>query len=334
MPSLLNLPDLTAALDRLLGQIPRGRVTTYGDIAEALGDIKAARWVAEALSTPAGHSHHAACACHRVIRRTGEVGGYAGSEPAEKIAKLEAEGIAVEGGKVELSSRWCAFDGEAPLRQLAAQQDELAALARSVPIEDCLRLVAGVDAAFVGEQIVATCVVQSFPELETVAEWTHVTQVRFPYLPGYLAFRELPALLELWQQLDAAHRPDLVLVDGNGRLHPRRAGIAVCFGVLTGVATIGIGKSLLCGRVDTSRTITTPAMGDITRQPVVDGDEWLGDCMIRQPRSKPIYASIGHLVDRASLRWLLPQLFRGHRLPEPIYQADRLSKVMARQSRR
>jgi deoxyribonuclease V len=109
-------------------------------------------------------------------------------------------------------------------------------------------------------------------------------------------------------------------------LHPRRAGIASCFGVITGVPTIGVGKSLLCGKVNRSTSVDLSP--EFAVRPVLDGDEWLADCVIRKRGSKPIYASIGHRVDRESIRKLLPRLFGGHRLPEPIYQADRLSKQL------
>ncbi len=329
---LANLPDMSAELDRLLGQIPRGRVTTYGDIAEALGDVKAARWVAEALNCIEGHWHSDRCSCHRVIRKTGELGGYI-SDETEKVNRLLAEKVIIRDGKVDLSCRWSDFVSAAPLRQLAALQDEIAVRVQTDPIIRRPKLVAGVDAAFVGECIISTCVTLSFPELEKCSEWSHVAKVAFPYIPGYLAFRELPALWELWQRIGETLRPDLVIVDGNGRLHPRRAGIASCFGVMTGVSTIGIGKSLLCGRVDHSQALKTRGSDEFSSQPVLDEDEWLADCITRKPKSKPIYASIGHLIDLKSLRVLLPQLFLNHRLPEPVYQADRLSKVVAKQVR-
>lgn len=325
---LAHLPDLRAELDRLLGQIPRGRVTTYGDIAVALGDIKAARWVAEALADLDGHTHSEACSCHRVIRRTGGLGGYVSGDADEKVTRLQSEGIAIANGVVDLTSRWSEFACGAPLQRLMQWQDEIARSVRSIAPSYEPRSVAGVDAAFSGEQIITTCATLSFPDLETIAEWSHVEPVRFPYIPGYLAFRELPALMAMWEQIPSAQRPDLVLVDGNGQLHPRRAGIASCFGVVTGVPTIGIGKSLLCGRVE--RTTSVTLSSDLIAQPVVDGGEWLAECIVRSTGAKPIYASVGHLIDRDSIRKMLPRLFRGHRLPEPICRADRLSKELAK----
>ena len=92
MPSL-DLPDLPGALRHLLAQIPAGRVTTYGDLARALGDVRAARWVGEALARD--HEHTADCACHRVVRSTGEVGLSIDGTTARKARRLKAEGISV-----------------------------------------------------------------------------------------------------------------------------------------------------------------------------------------------------------------------------------------------
>lgn len=332
-PLLADIPDLDAELHRLLRQIPCGRVTTYGDIAVALGDVKAARWVAEALNDPDGHDHSDDCSCHRVIRKTGELGSYVG-DATEKAGRLRAEGVRIEDGRAAARHCWSDFDCDHPLQRLIDLQREIAAGIRFTPITNEPRLIAGVDAAFAGRQIIATCATLTFPALEVVSEWTLVEPVRFPYIPGYLSFRELPALWTLWGDVTRHASPDLLLVDGNGQLHPRRAGIASCFGLMTGVPTIGIGKSLLCGRIDRTQVERLSGRRPLQVNPIQDGGESIGDCVMEEGRSRPIYPSAGHLVDRDSIRRLLPRLFREHRLPEPIHQADRLSKAMARQIRR
>jgi deoxyribonuclease V len=331
-PLLADIPDLDAELHRLLRQVPRGRVTTYGDIAVALGDVRAARWVAEALNKTDGHDHSDDCSCHRVIRKTGELGGYTG-DAAEKETRLRAESLRVDDGRVAVSRCWSDFQTDHPLHRLIELQTRIAAGIRIAPLDHAPRLIAGVDAAFAGRQIIATCVTLSFPALDVVAEWSYVEPVHFPYIPGYLSFRELPALWTLWGDVIRQAVPDLLLVDGNGQLHPRRAGIASCFGLMTGIPTIGIGKSLLCGRVDQSQCKSLPGPRSLQCRSIHDGDEWIGDSVTAMGSSKPIYSSVGHLADRDSIRRLLPALFRDHRLPEPIYQADRLSKAAARQVR-
>ena len=99
-------------------------------------------------------------------------------------------------------------------------------------------------------------------------------------------------MLRLWRDLTAS-RPiaDVVLIDGNGILHPRRAGIAACFGLLADVPTIGIGKSLLCGRVD----VEGLRAGET--RPVVDRDELIGLAVKSTDRSRPIFVSPGNHCD-------------------------------------
>jgi deoxyribonuclease V len=119
-----------------------------------------------------------------------------------------------------------------------------------------------------------------------------VTQVPpIPYVPGYLGFRECPVLLAALQRLPTW--PDLVLVDGHGRAHPRRAGIAVQFGVVADLPTIGCAKTLLCGKV-------------------------VGVALRTRPRAAPIYVSIGHRISLDSaVEWVL-KVCDGRRLPLPI----------------
>jgi deoxyribonuclease V len=134
---------------------------------------------------------------------------------------------------------------------------------------------------------------------------------RFPYVPGYLGFREVPALLAAWQRLE--QMPDLLLVDGQGRAHPRRCGIATQVGVLFDVPTIGIAKSLLCGQIE-GEVGAMP--GD--RAPVVDRGEQVAWALRTRARAAPIYVSTGHRVSlETAARWALT-LSGGRRLPLPI----------------
>ncbi|NBB92066.1 MAG: endonuclease V, partial [Gammaproteobacteria bacterium] len=133
-------------------------------------------------------------------------------------------------------------------RALIERQRELA---RRVIDRDDLRrpprLVAGVDAAFPdrGRTTRAAAVLMRFPDLEPIDEVVFEQATALPYIPGLLSFRELPAILGALERLSIP--PELVLCDGQGRAHPRRFGIACHLGVTTGLATIGVGKSRLCG---------------------------------------------------------------------------------------
>lgn len=323
--SLPEIPDLTAELTARLRQIPVGRVTTYGDLATSLGDSSAARWVGEYLRN---HPHPADCPCHRVIRRTGEPGLYVTGDAAEKIRLLREDGVTVVEGRVNLARhRFSTFSGKPVLQPLLDWQRTLPARTRLEPLRELPDLVAGVDLAYPARDMaVAACAVVQRSTGELVWSMCLEAPSPFPYIPGLLTFRELPPLLALLKQVQAAGRlPPVVLVDGNGILHPRRAGIAVALGVVLNHPTVGIGKSLLCGSCE------LPPPSSTVPVPVVVEGEPVGLALRAGPGSKPVFVSPGHRTDLASAGQLARELFHGHRIPEPVFQADRLCGAAARQ---
>ena len=178
-----------------------------------------------------------------------------------------------------------------------------------------LRTVAGIDVSFDRGKpdLFAAVVVLDAATLEVVEVAGERQDARFPYLPGYLSFRELPAVFDAWRKLSC--RPDLVICDGHGRAHPRRFGLACHLGVLLDVPSIGCAKSRLCG----SYREPGERRGAATR--LLDGSEVIGRVLRTRPGTKPIFASVGH---RVSLRTAVRHLLRfapRHRLPEPIRAA-------------
>lgn len=325
------IPDLYAALRRLIAQIPAGRVSTYGDLAEALGSVRAARWVGEFLSA---HDHSESCCCHRVVRRTGEIGLYVSGDPAEKIARLREDSVIVEDGRVDLQRvGFTGFRSRKPLRRLVRLQEELHGLTRLSSYRRTPEIVAGVDLSYEQKSpaapgwACATYAAVDTRRLQLADTCTIRRRVRFPYIPGFLSFREAPLLLELLDQV-AATGPlaDVVLVDGNGILHPRRAGLATFVGVHGQARTIGVGKSLLCGTVGRVDPVTGA-------QPVrVDGDH-VGYAIAAGRGSRSVYVSPGHRLSVSNSLRLVRGLFAGHRVPEPIFHADRLSRLAVKSLR-
>jgi deoxyribonuclease V len=134
---------------------------------------------------------------------------------------------------------------------------------------------------------------------------------RFPYVTGYLGFREVPALAAAWAKL--AEPPQLLFVDGHGRSHPRRLGIATHAGLVLDVPTIGLAKTLLCGHVDGE---IGEEAGD--HRPLVDRGERVGWALRTRRRAAVIYVSIGHRVSsQTALDWAL-KLLDGRRILRPI----------------
>ncbi len=147
----------------------------------------------------------------------------------------------------------------------------------------------------------------------------------FPYVPGYLSFRELPPLLEAFARLRT--RPDLLIADGHGFAHPRRFGIACHLGVELGLPTLGCAKSRLVG------THREPGARRGSRVQLRDGDEVIGRVVRTREGVKPVFVSVGHRISlETACRWVL-RLAPRYRLPEPVRAAHDEVNRLRRASR-
>ncbi len=322
----LRVPDLEAELIRLLTQVPAGRVTTYGDLADALGLRAAARWVGEFLRD---HEHSAACPCHRIVRKGGELGLYLRDRnPVEKADKLESESVGIANGVVEQFDEivFRGFESERPLAGLVELQHEIAGHVRLEAYEDTPAVVAGLDVSYARDgAAVGACAVVETHSGSLVWSATRRQNAPLPYIPSLLTFRELPVLLTLFNEARQKFPElNLFLVDGNGVLHPRGAGVAACFGVVADVPTIGVAKSLLCGRLEEHMP---PIEGCV---PISVEGMTVGAVFERHPNAHRLYVSPGQRIDVAAAIRMTRLLDFGHRLPEPLYWADRLSRAEAR----
>ena len=221
---------------------------------------------------------------------------------------------------------------------------------------EAVLLVGGVDVSFIKDSETDACaaiVVCSLPSLEVVYERYERVVLKAPYIPGYLAFREVDFLVSLLAELQASQPrlfPQVVLVDGNGILHPNRFGLACHLGVLAGVATVGVGKTLHA--VD---GLTREGLQRLTQAGCAragDSADLLGDSGAvwgaalrttdpdpkRAPKGdgtggnalfKPVLVSIGHGLSLASALKLVRRCIK-HRIPEPVRQADLRSREWLR----
>lgn len=185
---------------------------------------------------------------------------------------------------------------------------------------EAVQWVAGVDVAFQDNFTLtrAAVAVFRFPELELVETAIATLPTCFPYIPGFLSFREIPAILEALKKLTII--PNLIFCDGQGIAHPRRLGIASHLGVLIDCPTIGVAKSRLVG-VHEEVSLEKDSV-----QSLIDQGETIGVVLRTKYKVKPLYISPGHRISLpTAIEYILKSTTK-YRLPETTRIADQLSK--------
>ncbi len=185
--------------------------------------------------------------------------------------------------------------------------------------QETVKVIAGVDASYLkgSEKMFAAVCVYCFPELELIESHTGSSKVEFPYIPGYLAFREAPSIIATFKKV--RRKPDLILVDGHGIAHPRGVGIASHLGVLLGIPTIGVAKTLLVGEY------TEPSLEAGSFSPVVYNEKTVGVALRTREGVSVVIVSPGHGIDLDSAVELTLRCCRGYRIPEPVRMAHLLA---------
>ncbi|MFJ2441578.1 MULTISPECIES: endonuclease V [unclassified Streptomyces] len=189
--------------------------------------------------------------------------------------------------------------------------------------------VTGVDVAYDDERdvVAAAAVVLDAATLAVVEEATAVGRVTFPYIPGLLAFREIPTVLAALASLTSD--PGLVVCDGYGLAHPRRFGLAAHLGVLTGLPVIGVAKNPFTFSYEQPG----PLRGDFSPLLADDGEE-VGRALRTRPGVKPVFVSVGHRVDLETACGHTLRLAPDYRLPESTRRADSLCRRALREATR
>ncbi len=310
-PTVLDeaLSSHFAAFDRALvdavRRVPPGWVVTYGELAEALGDRRAARAVADRIR--AGVLGDALA--HRVV----DNGGDAGADP---LGRLRGVGInPCDRGVSANAHRFLGVASGAPLTRCRTLQE---LLAEAVVTEDVgpWSTVGGADVSCRGDLAFGACVVMD-PDGRVIDEAIATAPVGLPYVPTYLGFREAPAIVKAVRRL--RRPPSLLMVDGNGILHPRRFGSACHVGLALGVPTVGVAKRLTCGTVDA---------GPPVARVLWDGRH-VGWAVWSGRSQRPVFVSPGHFVSVETALDVV-QRFCRHRIPEPIRRADSLCRLAAK----
>ncbi len=191
-------------------------------------------------------------------------------------------------------------------------QEELRGKIRIAPPKRRFRIVAAADIAYSrkDDTAYAAALVFSLPDLELLEKAEAAARVSFPYIPGLLAFREGPILLNAFCRL--RQEPDLLLIDGQGTAHVRSMGIAGHMGLLLDVSSIGCAKSRFIGRYGDLPGAAGSAVS------LLDGDRVIGSVVRTRAGVKPVFVSPGHKIDLETSVHMILALRRGYRIPEPL----------------
>ena len=276
--------DLYLEAFKLAAQIPPGKVSTYGAIARALGDVSASRTVGQIMS--ADRERPFKVPCHRVIYSDGRTGWYAGLGHGadKKIEMLRSEGVDIQNDRIKDLEKFVLtnFSGDPLLARMAEAQREVAT---SVSQEgDAMKFerLAALDVSYRGDEAFAAMVTVD-RKGEVLEERTARCTVNFPYVPGYLGFREMRPYSAV---MGEPRKDTLFLIDGHGKAHPRRAGVACQFGVVHDVAAAGVAKTILAGAMK----------GDSL---ILDGEE--AGRLVRTFEGRAYFVSVGHQANLDSV---------------------------------
>ena len=204
---------------------------------------------------------------------------------------------------------------------IAIQESLRDQVIRSDQLKQPVQYVAGVDMGFESNGTIsrAAVAVLSFPDLQVVETSLAHRPTSFPYIPGFLSFREIPAVLDALEKIQIT--PDIILCDGQGIAHPRRLGIASHLGVILDMPTIGVAKSLLIGKHEQ----LPDTKGNW--QPLIHKGETIGAVLRTRTGVKPVYVSIGHQISLTTAIDYVLSCTPKYRLPETTRIADKLASA-------
>lgn len=192
-----------------------------------------------------------------------------------------------------------------------------------IPLKKVPQYIASVDASFTAEKVIAVACFYKYPELLYLGHETASKEINFPYVSGYLTFREGPAIIEAINSLKI--EPDIILFDGQGIAHPRGMGIASHIGVIFDIPSIGCAKSRLVGEYK------EPGFKKGERSLLKYNGKTIGAVLRTKDNVRPVFVSPGHRIDlKASIEIVLGCISR-YRIPEPLRRADFISKILKRE---
>lgn len=303
----MNLFDYTYDLVR---QIPEGKISSYGEVAKALGDVIASRAVGRMMNQNPNADN---MPCFKIVHSDGRIGGF-GLGVDDKIRRLKKDNVLVNDNRIVdfKNVLFNNFKTEYPLKRLRKEQIDLS---KKIILKDDfpkLETVAGIDVSYPKsefEKASGACVIMDYKTKDIIEEETIYAKTEFPYISTYLAYRELPVIEKLVKNLKI--KPTIFMFDGNGILHPYSIGLAAHAGIVLDKPSIGVAKRLLYGNI-------------INKEVFINGKK--RGYIIRSSKKvkNPIYVSPGHRVSfKTSLK--IVKHFSKYKIPEPLRKAHILA---------
>lgn len=223
--------------------------------------------------------------------------------------------------RITIAAQYLPDPAEEP-RAAIARQRAWAGLVREEPLLHMPATLAAVDVHLGADRAIAVAALVSYPALEAIALVSGDVPLAYPYVPGLLSWREVPAAVAALEQLPEA--PDVLLADGQGRAHPRRFGLACHLGLVTGLPTVGCAKSLLTGRYEPLAAATG------STSPLVDKGEVIGVVLRTRTGVAPLFVSVGHRVTLDDAVAIVRASAVRTKLPEPSRLAHNEAQRLAR----
>ncbi|MDG6218590.1 MAG: endonuclease V [Candidatus Thermoplasmatota archaeon] len=298
----------------IVKQIPKGHVSTYGAVAKALGDIRASRAVGRMMNQNPNPDE---MPCYKIVYSDGRIGGF-DLGIREKIYRLAKDNIQINNGRiVDFEHKFFDdFKTSYPLQRCREQQVQLRNMLTFQDHFDKsdISTVAGFDVAYPKndfQKACIACVVIDYKTKKIIETKTHFQQTSFPYIPTYLAFRELPLIQQVYQKLE--NDPSVLMFDGNGILHPFRFGLACHAGIHLNKPSIGVAKRRLCGTQQKDNMI-------------VFENQILGKALYTHKQVKnPVYVSPGHHITLTTA-FSIAVKTSTHKHPRPVRHAHLLAR--------
>lgn len=226
--------------------------------------------------------------------------------------------------RITIDAAYLPAPSESP-REAIARQRAWAALVREEPLPRPPETIAAVDVHLGADRAIAVAALVAFPGLTPIAVVSADAPLAYPYVPGLLSWRELPAAVAALEQVP--HAPDVLIADGHGRAHPRRFGLACHLGLAVDVPTLGCAKSVLIGRYEG----LAEAAGSVA--PLVDKGEVVGMALRTRANVAPVFVSVGHRITLDAAVEIVRQSAVRTKLPAPSRIAHNEAQRLARASR-